>query len=377
MWGRVVVVHGLRLVFRRGDGKERVVFVLLFPLRATALRDEPDALRATKGLGLLTSLLVAMESGSKRLIAGVVAVESDKRAKRTTASVFALRATPDKSRTRPVAAKLLRAKQKTNQTHDKPHHLTYTLHMELDGRGLLLQVDPFKENDALITVFTEEHGLLRGLAKWAYSRRTRGTYCVGNWVEFRWSARLEEHLGNIICELEVPTGYMIMRDRQRCYALQSMAALILSAFQERDAHPRLYFAMDRLMEALHFDLEPWLADYARFEAALLREAGFGLGLDACVVTGGTENLRYLSPKSGCAVSADEGAPYHDKLFAYPALLLDEMHVKAESDAIANALDVTGHFLYHWLFSSLNRKLPSARERLISSFVVREEKKEMV
>lgn len=237
--------------------------------------------------------------------------------------------------------------------------------MELVDRALILNIQTFNENDALVSAFTRGHGLVKGMAKRALTSRHRGTYCVGNWVDLRWYARLEEHLGNIECELVVPTGSMLMRERQRCYVLQSMCALILLAFEQRDPHPKLFRAMDRLIEALQFDL-PWPADYARFEAILLQETGYGLGLDACIVTGETQQLAYVSPKSGCAVSKRAGADYHHKLFAFPSVLVQEMHSQAKPDAVEQALSVTGYFIAKWLLPALDKPMPAARERLLNS-----------
>lgn len=237
--------------------------------------------------------------------------------------------------------------------------------MELFDHGMMLRVDAYGERDALVSVFTRDHGLVRGLAKRAMTSAQRGTYCVGNWVELRWHARLQEHLGNLECELLIPGGSLLLADRLKCYALQSVCALVMLAFHERDPHPRLYDALQSLMESMRFR-EDWLVDYPRFEALLLAEAGFGLGLEQCIATGTREELRYVSPKSGCAVSAAAGAAYADKLFAYPALLLQEPGWPAEPAAIANALAITGHFLEKWLFATLDKPAPEARARCVAA-----------
>ena len=60
--------------------------------------------------------------------------------------------------------------------------------------------------------------------------------------------------------------------------------------------------------------------FVAFELALLAELGFGLDLGACAVTGTTEGLVWVSPKTGRAVSREAGAPYADKLLPLPAFL---------------------------------------------------------
>jgi hypothetical protein len=70
---------------------------------------------------------------------------------------------------------------------------------------------------------------------------------------------------------------------------------------------------------------------------LLEELGFGLDLTKCAGTGVQSGLIYVSPKSGCAVSADAGAPYKDKLLALPAFLtgsMDQVSPTETMDAFA-------------------------------------------
>jgi DNA repair protein RecO (recombination protein O) len=139
--------------------------------------------------------------------------------------------------------------------------------------------------------------------------------------------------------------------------------MIPLAVHERDPHPVLYDAASVLL--LHLATgEPWIADYIRFEICLMREAGFGLDLSQCAATGSREALRYVSPKSGCAVSEDAGRPYHDKLLPLPAFLIDEQACSKEGGALLDGFRLTGYFLTHWLLAPIGRNLPDARGRLL-------------
>ena len=85
------------------------------------------------------------------------------------------------------------------------------------------------------------------------------------------------------------------------------------------------------VRALLADPDPWRRELplhvtasaliVQFEMHLLNELGFGLELDACAVTGTHEELIYVSPKSGRAVSRQAGAPWRDKLLRLPAFLM--------------------------------------------------------
>ena len=47
-------------------------------------------------------------------------------------------------------------------------------------------------------------------------------------------------------------------------------------------------------------------EMVRFELRMLAELGFGLDLESCAATGAEDDLGYVSPKSGRAVSRDRG-----------------------------------------------------------------------
>ncbi len=72
------------------------------------------------------------------------------------------------------------------------------------------------------------------------------------------------------------------------------------------------------------DSEPlWAQSYVAWECDLLAGLGFGLDLACCAATGATDDLAYVSPRSGRAVSRDAGRPYHDKLLPLPDFLWRE------------------------------------------------------
>lgn len=242
--------------------------------------------------------------------------------------------------------------------------------IELHDQAVILRVDPFKEHDALVSAFSQQYGLLHGVVRYGLTSKQRGIYCVGNRIDVEWTARLEEHMGNLSGELITPSGAVILSHRERCYALQSLAALVMLAFEARDPHPQMYASLSLTIDALCYTSN-WQGAYAQFELILLRETGFGLGLEACVVCGSPQHLVYVSPKSGCAVCKDHGAPYRDKCFALPALLAahelsEEAAAIASADEVRAALRMTGHFIETWLLAAHDKKLPSSRARLMQA-----------
>lgn len=220
------------------------------------------------------------------------------------------------------------------------------------------------ENDLILTALTRDHGRHVGLVKGGTSRRHRGALEPGNVVSVRWRARLEDHLGNYSCELHTAVMPEILSSPGRLAALVSLCGVLEAALPEREPHAELYDLCVGVVSHLFED--DWAAYYADFERGLLETLGFGLHLDACVATGTDEDLCYVSPKSGCAVCADAGQPYHDRLLPFPEVFR-RTNVATPSDVVAG-LDVTGYFLRQHIFDPSGRPFPEARERLIQKLV---------
>ena len=102
---------------------------------------------------------------------------------------------------------------------------------------------------------------------------------------------------------------------------------------------------------------------ARFEERLLAEAGFALDLSQCAATGSRENLIYVSPKSGRAVSASAGEPWRDKLLPLPAFFLAGDGAAPTAAELDAAFRLTGHFLLRDLFQPRGQNLPELAPRV--------------
>ena len=82
--------------------------------------------------------------------------------------------------------------------------------------------------------------------------------------------------------------------------LSAACALVDAALPEREPHPAIFDGFHAFLGALGHP--GWPAIYVRLELGLLQELGFGLDLEKCAATGATEDLAYVSPKTGRAVS---------------------------------------------------------------------------
>ncbi len=235
--------------------------------------------------------------------------------------------------------------------------------MEWRDEGIVLGLRRHGESAAIVTLLTRAHGRHGGLVRGARAARLRGVLQPGNRVATDWRARLEEHLGTMTVELVQAHAAPLLTDPGRLSALSAATALIEVGLPEREPHPVLFDNLDALLIALEGD--GWAETYSRWEIGLLGELGFGLDLSACAATGVTEDLAYVSPKTGRAVSTEAGAPYQDKLFTLPGYLRHPLgQGGAETEDILGALAISGHFLARHVFSPIGKPLPDPRTRLV-------------
>lgn len=216
------------------------------------------------------------------------------------------------------------------------------------------------ESAQIVELLTRAHGRHLGLVRGGQSPRRRGVLQPGNAVAACWRGRLAEHLGALSVEPVRAHAAQLLDDPLRLAALTAAAALLSATLPEREPHGDVFAAFAALIEAL--DSAPdWPARYVLWERDLLAALGFGLDLSRCAASGATEDLLYVSPKSGRAVSRAAGLPYHDKLLPLPAFLWRP--TPAAPDDLAQGLELTGYFLLRHLLLPQHRPLPPARARL--------------
>ena len=232
-------------------------------------------------------------------------------------------------------------------------------------QGIILSARHHGDNGAVVHILTANRGVQTGYVRGARGSKMRGTMEIGNHVDVRWQARNDESLGTFLLELHHNPSVVIMGDPLRLGALQSACALCRHALPERENAAAVYEGLHALFQALPSDI--WGEAYVFWEIALLRELGFPLELSTCAGGGDSNDLSYVSPKTGRAVSQEKGAAYADKLLVLPAFLGGIL--ENESDVIAG-LDLTGYFLEHWVFNHHTRGVPPARlqfyERVLKS-----------
>jgi DNA repair protein RecO (recombination protein O) len=236
--------------------------------------------------------------------------------------------------------------------------------MDWQDQGFVLAARRHGESDAILTLLTREHGRHLGIVKGGSGKRHRAVVEIGNRLTADWHARLSEHLGRFQVELSAPHAAMVLSDPPRLAALSAACATLDAALPEREPHPEIFDDFAELAAALSDAKAGWPGDFVRWEGRVLGALGFGLDLRHCAVTGETEGLAYVSPKTGRAVTAEAGRLHRDKLLPLPAFLLETDVAPPRDDLIAG-LRLTGYFLDRHVFAHAPKHgAADARARLI-------------
>ena len=236
--------------------------------------------------------------------------------------------------------------------------------MQWQEEAIILGIKRHGETSVIAEVMTRSRGRHLGLVRGGRSRKQQPVLQPGNLVDVTWRARLDEHLGEFRIEPVRQRAAQLMEHATSLYGLQSMAAL-LRLLPERDPHPHLYEALDVILDHLH-EPEGAGALYVRFELAVLNDLGFGLDLSECAATGSREDLAYVSPKSGRAVSRIAGTPYADRMLRLPGFLRDDDRPPVTAEGLSDAFRLSAYFLHRHVYDPRGIPMPSAREGFVQA-----------
>jgi DNA repair protein RecO (recombination protein O) len=237
--------------------------------------------------------------------------------------------------------------------------------MDWRDQGAVLSVRRHGETAAILEVFTEAHGRHAGVVRGGASRKIAPILQPGAQLDVTWRARLDQHIGTFTVEPVKSRAASVMSDRLALAALNAVTSLLAFCLPEREPHPVLYRQSMALLDMLG-ENELWPLAYLRWEMALLDEMGFGLDLSACAATGAANDLAYVSPRTGRAVSRAGAGEWADRLLPLPLCLMGG-DAGTPSD-IAAGLRTTGHFLETHLAPALgDRSLPDPRRRFAEAY----------
>ena len=229
--------------------------------------------------------------------------------------------------------------------------------------AIVCSVRQHGEHGAIVRAMTPENGLMSGYVRGARSRHTRPILIAGNVVQADYRSRTLDQLASLTIELTGSRGPYLSEPLASA-AINWVTALTAATLPEEYGYPRIFDTLSALLDAICGapSAKGWAAALCRYELLLLGELGFGLQLSECASTGQRDDLIYISPKSGAAISAGAGFGYQDRLFAYPPFMA--AGGKANWNDIFDGLKVTGFFLNRHFFADHRDDVMASRSILL-------------
>ena len=243
---------------------------------------------------------------------------------------------------------------------------------EWNDVGIVLSAKKYGEKGLIINILTESHGRYVGWINNYKTKSISSSVQPGNLVKVVWKSRLIEQMGNFKIELISSISGKIFDEKLKLQALNSLCSLLEKFLPERQSYPEIFNATKAFLNVLAINNESenkkWIKGYVKWEIGLLSSIGFSLNLKQCAVTRQKQNLHYVSPKTGNAVSKDGAGKFAPKLLKLPMFLGGVEDVGSSfNEEIIMGFNITTYFFKNKLLLSINdsriMNLPNPRVRL--------------
>lgn len=225
--------------------------------------------------------------------------------------------------------------------------------MNIQDKGIILTCFKIQEKLLLITIFSEHNGICKGILK-NYSTSKNQNLQPLSIVDFSWKARLENQLGQFSIEFLHSYQQHVMFNKSKLYSFKFFASLISSCFKEHDQHDEFY---SRIIEYLNYskihNYFSW-KNHFNLEVSMLESLGYSLELSKCCVTNIENDLLYVSPKTGRAVSRIAAIGYEKLLLKLPNFLTMNSEPSNLTD-INDAFTLTDYFFQRYIYPNINNK----------------------
>ena len=229
--------------------------------------------------------------------------------------------------------------------------------MNLTDEGIAIGVKKFSDSTNLMKILTKDNGIYSGLIRIKKNQGNSGVNIPGNTLSVNWRARLSEHLGFFNTELIKSRSSNYLNSSINLEVLNSICSL-MDIFPEREECIDLYNIIEELLDNLN-NTRLWPFLYIKFELLFIERMGYGLDLSSCAVNGSTDNLNWVSPKTGRAVSALGAKGWEDRLLKLPEFL-GQNEIKSVSKAdLLDSLKLTEFFLIKRVYSQYAKNLSSS------------------
>ena len=154
--------------------------------------------------------------------------------------------------------------------------------------------------------------------------------------------------------------------KDKLIALSSLCSLVSLAMAEKQPNDLIYYNSKEMIKKISSNDDDWIKEYINWELELLSEIGYGIDLSKCAVTSRRDELIYVSPTSGRAVTLEGAGSYKDRLIKLPKFIVSK-DSECDNNDISNGLELTEYFLRKRFFEPNNLNFPQSRNRLKEIF----------
>lgn len=229
--------------------------------------------------------------------------------------------------------------------------------------AIVCTVHKHGEHGAVARLFTPDHGLQAGYVQGGRSTALRPVLMPANLVTAGLRSRSPDQLASLTVELSTSRA-PYYAEPLAAAAFEWVTLLTATVAPDDQPFPRLYAALAALIELVCAapSARWWARAMVRYEALLLAEMGFGLDLERCAVTGQCEDLAYVSPRSGRAVSLHAAGVYAERLLVLPAFMTSDD--EPDWEQLLQGFALTGHFIERQFFAERRADPLAARVMMI-------------
>ncbi len=212
--------------------------------------------------------------------------------------------------------------------------------MKVIDDGFYLGSKQYGESSSISFILSKNNGLIKGFTR--FSKKERNNFSLLDRVNFVWNSKNTESLGFLKIDL-----HEISKKNESYFILElikaSTSELCLKCLPFWQKNIEIFNDIEILFDLKKNQYQNILVRYVWWEILFLKNLGYGLNLDNCVVSGVTQDICFISPKTGNAVSFNVGKKYEKKLFKIPNCF-KTINKKVDLNDCIEGLNITGFFL---------------------------------
>ncbi len=222
--------------------------------------------------------------------------------------------------------------------------------MQISEYAIIISTTKYGENSAIISVFSQTHGILKGFVRRAKTKNNPTIFATGNVIKMTYFAR-ENTLGSITGESYKMYIYSCMNNEAKMKLILAICNILNTTIisSEKNEFGDLFKDIILYLEHIKHDttFENNLFNLAILIKQILHLSGYGFRLNKCIVTENEniDDLIFLSPKSAASVSKQAGLEYSNLMFDLPkAFITNNYQDIVDKNSIISCIKIVDFFI---------------------------------